>query len=455
MGITIEAWVRESRDDLLKILRGEGLDYSEVEYRPTNWPMPPRLIFDGINVEPSIPSELYITDTTFRDGQQAFYAYSPGDVKGLFKLLSELDNGSGRLSRSEFFLYTERDRRIVKAVAELGLRYPKVIGWGRARVDDVRLVKESGLDEMVMLMSISDIHIKTKFNTTRARAAEKYLEAAEEAMRNGIALRCSLEDVTRADVLGFVIPFVSKLLRLGEKYGVPLTIKLPDTTGVGVPYPTASLPYSIPKLIWVMRNLLKIPSNALEFHGHGDYHMAVANAVAAWIYGAGINNGTLLGIGERAGNVPIEALVVWYGRLKGSFDGMEPRVISKIVEYFRSMGYSVPRHQPIVGSNAFATAAGIHIDAQSKDPETYLSMDPSLIGMREVILIGPYTGRSGIAHVLRSIGVNVSKNDDAVERVYRAIVKLYDEGRLREPMSEEEFMRSMSELLNGEYVKAK
>ncbi|ABW02734.1 homocitrate synthase/isopropylmalate synthase family protein [Caldivirga maquilingensis] len=415
--------------------------------------MPPRLIFDGISVEPNTPSELYITDTTFRDGQQAFYAYSPSDVKGLFKLLSELDNGSGRLSRSEFFLYTERDRRIVNAVKGLGLKYPKVIGWGRARVEDVRLVKESGLDEMVMLMSISDIHIKAKFNTTRARVVEKYLEAAEEAMRSGIALRCSLEDVTRADVLGFVVPFVNKLLRLRDKYGASLVIKLPDTTGVGVPYPTASLPYSIPKLIWVMRSLLKIPSNALEFHGHGDYHMAVANAVAAWVYGAGINNGTLLGIGERAGNVPIEALVVWYSRLKGSFDGMEPRVISRIVEYFKGMGYSVPRHQPIVGSNAYATAAGIHIDAQSKDPETYLSMDPSLVGMRETILIGPYTGRSGIAHVLKGIGVNAGKNDETVERVYRAVVRLYDEGRLREPMSEEEFIKSMSGLINGESVK--
>ncbi len=105
--------------------------------------------------------------------------------------------------------------------------------------------------------------------------------------------------------------------------------------------------------------------------------MAVANAVSAWLYGASINNGTLLGIGgERAGNVPIEALVIWYARLKGSFDGMNPpRVISRIAEEFKSFNYAVPRYQPLVGENAFTTAAGIHVDAQLKNPVTYLSMD--------------------------------------------------------------------------------
>lgn len=446
MGIIIEEGF-QARNNLLKAAREEGLDLSEVEFKPSNWPMPPVLGFDGLSVEPATPSELYITDTTFRDGQQAFFAYSVKDVEALFRMLSELDNGSGRITRSEFFLYTERDRRIVNAVKGLGLKYPKVIGWGRARVEDVRLVREAGLDEMVMLMSISDIHIRAKFNTTRARAAEKYLEAAEEAFKNGISLRCSLEDVTRSDVVGFVIPFVRRLIRLSERYGMPLVIKLPDTTGVGVPYPHASLPYSIPKLVWVMRRVLKLPSTQIEFHGHGDYHMAVANAVSAWLYGASINNGTLLGIGERAGNVPIEALVIWYGRIKGSFDGMEPSVISRIVEFFRRMGYAVPRHQPIVGDNAYATAAGIHIDAQLKSPETYLSMDPSIVGMEPKILIGPYAGRSGIHYALSKLGLSDGKDGAVVERLYTYIVNLYDKGILREPMPIEEFATLAKRLL--------
>ena len=429
---------------LRRLLRREGIDYEEVEEAIVKqWPLPPRLMTDGINIDPEPSEHLFITDTTFRDGQQAFYVYySINDAVRLFRLLADLDNGSGRIIRSEFFLYSRRDRELVKAVRDLGLEWPKVIGWGRARVEDVRLVRDAGLDEMVMLMSISDIHIRYKFNSTRDRIVSKYLEAAEYALREGIRLRCSLEDVTRSDVIGFVIPFVERLLKLGERYGVEITIKLPDTTGVGVPYPFAPLPYSIPKLVWVLRKALGIPSELLEFHGHGDYYMAVPNAVAAWLYGASINNGTLLGIGERAGNVPIEALVIWYARIRGSFDGMNPKVISKITEEFRGLNYQVSRYQPIVGENAFTTAAGIHVDAQLRNPMTYLSMDPEVIGRRANIVIGPYSGRSSIEYWLRVHGMDPSP--ELVNAMYRRVMQLYDEGLRREPLSDED----LSEVLN-------
>ncbi len=255
----------ENDEQLIRLLRREAVDHEDTNdvFNEVikQWPLPPRLITDGVNIDPDPPGRLFITDTTFRDGQQAFYVYySIDNATRLFRLLSDLDNGSGRITRSEFFLYTDRDRRLVRAVrGGLDLEWPRVIGWGgRARVEDVKLVKEAGLDEMVMLMSISDIHIKYKFNSTRDRVVDKYLEAAEYALREGIKLRCSLEDVTRSDVVGFVIPFVEKLLKLSERFGADIVIKLPDTTGVGVPYPFAPLPYSIPKLVWVLRKVLNI-----------------------------------------------------------------------------------------------------------------------------------------------------------------------------------------------------
>jgi isopropylmalate/homocitrate/citramalate synthase len=256
-----------------------------------------------------------------------------------------------------------------------------------------------------------------------------------------------LEDVTRADVVGFVIPFVEKLLRLGERYGVDIVIKLPDTTGVGVPYPFASLPYSIPKLVWVFRRVLGVSSENLEFHGHGDYHMAVANAVSAWLYGASVNNGTLLGIGERAGNVPIESLIIWYTRIKGSLDDMNPRVLRDVIEVFSSMGYRVPTYQPIVGDNAFTTAAGIHIDAQLRNPITYLSMDPGLVGRETRIMIGPYSGKSSIRHWLRLHGFAV--NEELVDAVYERVKSLYDNGLRREPLSDGELTRIVNELVKS------
>ncbi|MEM2553177.1 MAG: hypothetical protein QXE02_06655, partial [Sulfolobales archaeon] len=263
----------------------------------------------------------------------------------------------------------------------------------------------------------------------------------------GINLRCSLEDVTRSDVPGLVIPLVRRLVRLGEKYGVNITIKLPDTTGVGVPYPHAALPYSIPKLVWVLRKIAGLGPEQIEFHGHGDYYMGVANAVAAWIYGASINNATLLGIGERAGNVPIEALVMIYARLKGDFGGMNPLAIGRAAEVFKELGHEVSRYQPIVGENAFSTMAGIHIDAQVKNPATYLSFDPGMIGREPRILIGPYSGTSGIAYwINRKLGIGVEKNSELVKRIYERIVKRYSNGA-REPLRDEEIREIVLEEL--------
>jgi len=429
---------RKAREAFYSLIKGEGLDdIREVDPEEPSWPYPPGIKFDGLAVEPEVPSELYITDTTFRDGQQSFRALYADEAVKIFEGLVKLDNGSGRILRSEFFLYTPRDRELVRVIRELGHIYPKVIGWGRASIEDVRLVREAGLDEMVMLMSISDIHIKYKLGLTRDKAVAKYLDAAEYALKQGITLRCSLEDITRADIPGLVVPFVRRLLKLAERYGVRIVIKLPDTTGVGVPYPHASLPYSIPKIVWVLRRVVGLDSAQIEFHGHGDYYMGVANATAAWIYGASINNGTLLGIGERAGNVPIEALVLLYARIKGGFGGMDPRAIGYIANIFRELGYQIPRYQPIVGENAFSTMAGIHIDAQIKNPATYLSMDPGLVGAKARILVGPYSGTSGIAYWIKTrLGIDVSKDSDVVRRIYTRVVELYNNGA-REPLSDD------------------
>ncbi|WP_243679313.1 hypothetical protein [Vulcanisaeta distributa] len=123
----------QGKDELLmRLLRRESIDYEELEDPILRqWPLPPRLMTDGINIDPELPSQLFITDTTFRDGQQAFYIYySISDAVRLFRLLADLDNGSGRIIRSEFFLYTGRDRELVRAVRDLGLEWPRVIGWG-------------------------------------------------------------------------------------------------------------------------------------------------------------------------------------------------------------------------------------------------------------------------------------------------------------------------------------
>ncbi|WP_243665724.1 hypothetical protein [Vulcanisaeta sp. JCM 16159] len=138
-------------------------------------------------------------------------------------------------------------------------------------------------------------------------------------------------------------------------------------------------------------------------------------------------------------------MVIWYARLRGSFDGMNPRVISKIAEEFRSLNYPVPRYQPLVGENAFTTAAGIHVDAQLKNPMTYLSMDPTVIGREANILVGPYSGRSSIEYWLKKRGIEPTPQ--LIDAVYKRIMHLYDNGLRREPLGDEELNNILNDIM--------
>lgn len=439
--------VREARAEFLRRVREEALELPD--YDVIDSPKPelykfifpfkevPRVFFDGIILPVELPKEIWITDTTFRDGQQAREPYTVDQIVKLYEFLHKLGGPQGKIRTTEFFLYTEKDREAVRRVKELGYRYPIPTGWIRARKEELALVKEAGLEETGILASISDYHIYFKFKSSRRRVVEKYLSVVEEALKMDIIPRVHLEDITRANIFEVVVPFVRKLMRLSERYGLPVKVRYPDTLGVGVPIAEAMLPRSIPKLTWVLRHVCGVPSEWLEFHGHNDFHLGLANAMSAWLYGAGLNNGTLLGIGERAGNVPIEALVFIYAQLKHGFDGMNPKVITEIAKYYREeLGYEVPPYYPIVGRNFAVTRAGIHADGLLKNPETYLPFDTEgILGVKPGVAITPYAGLAGIVYWINKTfdlkdGEQVSKKDPRVQAIYKDVMKQFEHGRL-------------------------
>ena len=127
--------------------------------------------------------------------------------------------------------------------------FPEVTGWIRAVKSDFQLVKEMGLKETGILTSCSDYHIFLKLKRTRAQVLDDYLGVVEAALDAGVRIRCHLEDLTRADVYGFVVPFVQELMRLQDESRIPIKMRLCDTMGFGVPYPGAALPRSVPKLV--------------------------------------------------------------------------------------------------------------------------------------------------------------------------------------------------------------
>ena len=120
----------------------------------------------------------------------------------------------------------------------------------------------------------------------------------------GVMPRCHLEDITRADFYGFVVPFVNELVKLSEEAKIPVKIRACDTMGYGVPYSEVALPRSVPGIIYGLQHYSDLPSEMLEWHGHNDFYKAVTNASTAWLHGACAVNCSLLGIGERTGKCP-------------------------------------------------------------------------------------------------------------------------------------------------------
>ncbi len=390
------------------------------------------------------PEEIFITDTTFRDGQQSRPPFTVKQIEDLFSFLHRLSGPNGVIRQSEFFLYTEKDKEAVAKCLEKGYRYPEITGWIRANIDDLQLVRDFGLKETGMLTSISDYHIFYKFKKTRSQVFNEYIKMVEATLEAGIVPRCHFEDVTRADIHGFCVPFAQALMALSEEAKMPVKIRLCDTLGVGVTYPGAALPRSIGKIIRAMIDDAGVPSEYLEWHGHNDFYRGVVGAASAWLYGCTFANGTLLGIGERTGNTPIEALLMEYISLIGDDNGVDTRAITEVRNYFeKEVGMHIPRNQPFVGSDFNATSAGVHIDGLAKNEEVYTSFDTKRILDRPIAVnITDKSGLAGIAHWINAhfalTGQNaIEKSNPGVARINKRILKTYEEGRVTAISDEE------------------
>ncbi len=396
----------------------------------------PKVAFNHRRVPFAMPEEIWITDTTFRDGQQSRAPYTAQQIVDLYKMLNRLGGEKGIVRQSEFFVYTKKDRDAVERCMDLGYKFPEITTWIRAKKEDFELVHNIGIKETGILVSCSDYHIFKKLGLTRREAMDHYLGVVKEAFNAGIRPRCHLEDITRADFYGFVVPFVNELTELSHEANIPVKIRMCDTMGYGVSYPGVALPRSVPGIVYGLHHYADVSSDMLEWHGHNDFYKGVSNAVSAWLYGASGVNCSLLGIGERTGNIPLEAMVMEYASLRGTFDGMDPTVITEIAEYYeRELGYKIPPMTPFVGRDFNVTRAGIHADGLMKDAEIYnIFNTEKILNRASEVAISNTSGLAGIAYWINhhydlpEEGY-VTKKDAVVVALKDAIDNLYADGR--------------------------
>ncbi len=413
----------------------------------------PKIAFNMRHVPMECPKELYISDTTFRDGQQAMQPFEVKDIVELYKKLHRLGGKNGIIRQSEFFLYSDKDKEAVTKCLDLGYEFPEVTSWIRANEKDFELVKQFGIKETGILVSCSDYHIFKKMNMTRREAMDKYLAIVKMALDRGIVPRCHFEDITRADYFGFVVPFAIELMRLSRESGIPIKIRACDTMGYGVTYPGTAMPRSVQGVIYGFRYYAQVPSEQLEWHGHNDFYKAVTNSATAWLYGCSTVNTTLLGIGERTGNTPLEAMVIEYASLRGTTNGMNLEVISEIADYFENeMGYNIPPQTPFVGKNFNVTKAGIHADGMLKDQEIYNIFDTEkILGRAPRVVVDAFSGLAGIAYWVNAYyelptDDKIDKHDELVAKMKEFVDKEYALGRTTSISDKE--LDTMIELLD-------
>ena len=347
----------------------------------------PKIAFNDRIVPHEMPEDIWITDTTFRDGQQSRTPYSTEQIVHIYDAFHRLGGPKGIIRQCEFFLYSKKDRDAVYKCMEKGYKFPEITSWIRASKKDFELVKEIGLKETGILVSCSDYHIFYKMKMTRKQAMEHYLSVVRECLETGISPRCHLEDITRSDIYGFVIPFCLELMKLKDE--------------------------------------------------HNDFYKAVNNSTTAWLYGASAVNSALFGIGERTGNTPLEAMVFEYAQLRGTLDGMDTTVITELAEYYeKEIGYHIPERTPFVGKNFNVTRAGIHADGLLKNEEIYNIFDTDKLLNRPVLVaVSNTSGLAGIAHWMNTYyrlkgDRAVDKKSPIVAEVKKWVDEEYETGRV-------------------------
>lgn len=347
-----------------------------------------------------------ITDTTLRDGaQDPRFALFPHEAKlRYYDLLHKLDNGTGCIENVEVFIYQKRDQWVLEKLLERGYESPQVTTWTRATPKDIKLLVELSrgqVKETGMLASASDHHIFDKLkHQSKETAIEKYLAPIMTAVENDIRPRVHLEDTTKADISGWVIPFIERVMK---ETGGQARFRVCDTVGWGIPDPYAGLPTGIPKLISI---LYEETGAELEFHGHNDFGLATANSIAAWIYGCNRVNTAFAGMGERTGNTPLEQMVAAIVRLYGN-PGLDLCVLAEIAELINGEVCPIFSKAPLVGEGIFTTQAGLHQTGVQRQLEApggliYLPYSSSLVGREQVELhrVGGLTGMDGLVAFL-------------------------------------------------------
>ncbi|MCX6653425.1 MAG: homocitrate synthase [Methanomassiliicoccales archaeon] len=342
-----------------------------------------------------------VCDTTLRDGEQAAgIVFANIEKVRIARMLDEIgvpqiEAGIPAMGGDE--------KRVIKEIAKLGLS-ASVLGWNRASLEDIAHSIDCDVDSVAVSMSSSDIHIEHKLMKSREWVLQRITEAIEYAKAHGLYVSCNAEDASRAD-RDFLILFA----RTAKEAGAD-RVRYCDTLGIMEPLRTYK----------IIKDIIDTVDVPIEMHTHNDFGMATANAIAGVQAGATFLSTTIMGIGERTGNSPLEEVVMASKYVLNLETGVETARFREIAEYVaRASGRVIPEWKPIVGSNCFVHEAGIHADGVLKCASNYEAFSPESVGLERRISIGKHSGRHTVKSILAKHGFEV--DDDAAGKILEMV----------------------------------
>jgi methanogen homocitrate synthase len=360
-------------------------------------------------VKLKFPKDITIYDTTLRDGEQ-----TPGVCLGTPEKLAiarKLDELGIHQIETGFPVVSEQEKVSVKTIVQEDLN-ADILVLSRTKKEDIDVALDCDVDGIITFMATSDLHLEHKLKLSREEALNVCMKSIEYAKDHGIFVAFSAEDATRTD-----LDFLKRIYKKAEDYGVD-RVHIADTVG-------AINPQGMEFLVKELRSTLK---TGIAMHCHNDFGMALSNSISGLLAGGNAISTTVNGIGERAGNTPLEELImtllIMYG-VDLKFNIKVFYELSKIVEKYTHM--AIPKNKPIVGKNVFRHESGIHVDAVIEEPLTYEPFLPELIGQHRRIVLGKHSGCRAVKAKLEECGIEVTKGE--LCKIVEEVKKSREEGR--------------------------